>query len=77
MTEDISEDESRVCRCTMVLFPDNKSFPRNEDVLEEVSSDYIVTCPAFNKRGQLGLSYTILRGLCIDKHREEVYKENY
>ena len=37
MMGDISEDESRVCRCTMVLFPYDKSFPRNEDVLDEVS----------------------------------------
>ena len=37
MAGDISEVESRVCRCTMVLFLYDKSFPRNEDVLEEVS----------------------------------------
>ena len=37
MTGDISKDESRVCRCTMVLFPCDKSFPRKEDVSEEVS----------------------------------------
>ena len=37
MTGDISEDESRVCRCTMVLCPGDKFFLRKEDALEKVS----------------------------------------
>jgi len=42
VTGDISEDESRVCRCTMGLFPCDKSSPRNEDVLGEVSCGKVV-----------------------------------
>ena len=42
MTEDISEDESRVCRCTVVPCPSDKSFRRSEDALGEVSYDQVV-----------------------------------
>ena len=77
MTGDISEDESRVCRCTMGLFPGDKLFLRNDDALGEVSRDYIVTCPAvfFSRGGQLSLSYMTFRSLCMDKQRVEVNKK--
>lgn len=37
MMDDISEDESPVCRFTMVLCHTGKSSQRNEGALEEVS----------------------------------------